>query len=215
MTDKLRLGCVISLLLVSTADLRWISHKRFMPPPADFSAFPMHVAGWSGTVLPDIAPSEKRALAADDYLLRGYRQDTTGSSIVLFVAYYRSQRNGDAIHSPKNCLPGAGWAPVSSRVIRVENPLAAGSSFMANHYVIEKDGVQQDVLYWYQTYGAMFASEYQGKVYLAWNAITKGRTDGALIRITALRGAQHEQTFEGMVAFAGELAPLLSHFLPS
>ena len=67
--------------------------------------------------------------------------------------------------------------------------------------MIEKDGVQQDVLYWYQAHGRTFASEYLGKFYLAWDGITKGRTDGALIRITA---ARTPQTFPTLVGFAQE-----------
>ena len=32
----------------------------------------------------------------------------------MFVAAFRTQRNGKRPHSPKNCLPGSGWTQVSS-----------------------------------------------------------------------------------------------------
>ncbi len=75
--------------------------------------------------------------------------------------------------------------------------------------------MQQDVLYWYQAHGRRFASEYLGKIYLVWDGITKGRTDGALIRITAVRVPGDTQSFPAMVKFAQEIAPVLPVFLPN
>jgi len=36
-----------------------------------------------------------------------YTKSTT-SFVSLYIAYFPSQRTSDTIHSPKNCLPGAG-----------------------------------------------------------------------------------------------------------
>jgi EpsI family protein len=210
--DRIRFGCLIGLLLASTVNLRWVDHSRPVPARADFDSFPAQLADWSGKDLSDFTPGTKRVLAADNYLLRDYRNNASGAQADLFIVYYRSQRSGDALHSPKNCLPGAGWNPVSSEVIRISNPSVPGTDFEANHYVIEKDGMQQDVLYWYQAHGRTFASEYLGKIYLAWDGITKGRTDGALIRITA---ARTPQTFPVLVGFAQQVAPVLPQFLPN
>lgn len=215
MTNWWRFGWLIGLLLVTTAALRWTARVQSAPPAANLAGFPTQLAEWSGRDLPDMTANEKRALAADSYLIREYHRSNDGMTVVLFVAYYSSQRSGDAIHSPKNCLPGAGWAPVSSEMVRVQNPSAPGSAFTANHYVIEKDDAQQDVLYWYQADGREFASEYLGKIYLAWDAATKGRTDGALVRITTARTFGNQRSFDTMVDFAGELTPLLARFLPS
>jgi EpsI family protein len=215
MTDKLRFGCLIGLLLLTTADLRWVSHGHPVPVRSDFGAFPTQLGEWSGKDLPDLSERTKEVLRADNYLLRDYRNDTASTQVNLFIVYYRSQRSGDALHSPKNCLPGGGWEPVSSGAIRIFSPDNPDSGFRANHYVIEKDGVQQDVLYWYQAHGRRFASEYLGKIYLVWDGITKGRTDGALIRITAVRVPGDTQSFPAMVKFAQEIAPVLPVFLPN
>jgi EpsI family protein len=200
--------------VVTTADLRWISHGHPVPARSDFEAFPLQLADWSGRDLPDLDDQTKRVLSADNYLLRDYRNNIASAQVNLFIVYYRSQRSGDALHSPKNCLPGAGWEPVSSGSIRISNPAVPGSDFQANHYIIEKDGVQQDVLYWYQAHGRRFASEYLGKIYLVWDGITKGRTDGALIRITAVRTPGNRQNLQEMVRFAQEIVPVLPGFLP-
>jgi EpsI family protein len=139
----------------------------------------------------------------------------SGAEVELFVVYYSAQRSGDALHSPRNCLPGAGWEPVSSGFLEISNPTPAGSFFPANHYVIEKDGVRQDVLYWYQAHGREFASEYLGKIYLAWDGITRGRTDGALVRITAVHAPGNTGTLPVMVSFAQDLSSVLPQFLPN
>jgi EpsI family protein len=215
MMDKLRFICLIGLLLLSTVELRWRSHGHPVPPRGDFAAFPIQVADWSGRDLPDLSAGVQRVLAADNYLLREYRHDVTGAQVDLLVVYYRSQRSGDALHSPKNCLPGAGWEPVSSEVILISDPAVPNSWFKADHYVIEKDGVEQDVLYWYQAHGRRFASEYVGKIYLAWDGITNGRTDGALIRINAPRTLGNSQTLPALLAFAKDLSSVLPRFLPN
>jgi EpsI family protein len=215
MTDKLRFGCLIGLLLFCILDLRWGSHGHLVLPRNDLAAFPTQVAGWSGRDLPDLTAGVKRVLAADNYLLRAYRQDTTGTQVDLFIAYYGSQRSGDALHSPKNCLPGAGWEPLSSGVILISDPVTPGSTFKSAHFVVGKDGVEQDVLYWYQAHGRRFASEYLGKVYLAWDGITQGRTDGALIRISARRTPGNSDTLPAMIAFAQDLSSVLPRFLPN
>jgi EpsI family protein len=100
-------------------------------------------------------------------------------------------------------------------VIQISDPAVSNSSFNVNHYVIEKDGVKQDVLYWYQAHGRHFASEYAGKIYLAWDGITNGRTDGALIRITAPRTDEGVQALPAMLEFAKALSPVLPQFLPN
>src|SRR5215831_12082145 len=215
MRESLRFGVLFGLLLLAAADLRWGTHGHPVPPRNDFLAFPTQVADWSGRDLPDMSEGVKRTLAADNYLLRTYRQELTGAQVDLFVVYYRSQRSGDALHSPKNCLPGAGWEPVSSEVIVISDPAVPDSSFKADHYVIEKDGVQQDVLYWYQAHGRRFANEYLGKIYLAWDGVTSGRTDGAMIRITARRTPGNPEALQSMIAFAQDLSLVLPRFLPS
>src|SRR6202041_1146964 len=109
MTDRIRFSCLIVLLLASAVDLRWVAHGHRVPPRGDFNTFPTQVDEWSGQDLPQLDASVIRVLAADNVLFRNYHNDTTGKSMGLFIAYYSSQRSGDALHSPKNCLPGAGW----------------------------------------------------------------------------------------------------------
>ena len=215
MTDRIRLGCLIGLLLFSTVELRWASHGHSVPPRNDFDAFPQQVDNWSGENLPDLDPAVRKELAADNYLLRNYHS-TTDPNIGLFIAYYGSQRSGDALHSPKNCLPGSGWDPVMSETIRIPNGAQPGTYFVANHYLVQKDEMMQDVIYWYQANHRIFASEYWGKIYLVTDALTKNRTDGAIIRLTSFRSNKADsENLETMRQFATQLSATLPQVLPN
>jgi EpsI family protein len=121
------------------------------------------------------------------------------------------------MHSPLNCLPGAGWSPVSFRRMDIDVP-ANGSverRINVNRYVIEKGVDRQLVLYWYQAHGRVVASEYWGKFYLVLDAIRTNRTDGALVRIVAPIRSSEDDAEAQAVAFAQALFPLLGKYLPS
>jgi EpsI family protein len=99
------------------------------------------------------------------------------------MGYYGSQRQGDTMHSPLNCLPGAGWEPLSKSTVAVETP--SSDPIVINRYIIQKGLDRQLVLYWYQSHGRAVASEYWSKLYLIRDAVRLNRTDGALIRVIA------------------------------
>src|SRR5262249_17760259 len=75
-------------------------------------------------------------------------EDAKNDSVIdLFIAYFPSQRSGDTIHSPKHCLPGAGWLPIDSSQVSLTLP--SHDSFPANRYVIARGDARELVLYWY------------------------------------------------------------------
>lgn len=119
-------------------------------------------------------------LGVDDYVNRTY---ASGSQIVgLYVGYYASQRTGDAIHSPQNCLPGSGWQPISSERTSID---AGGITLPVNRYVIEKGLNRQVVLYWYQGRGRVVANEYANKFWLMVDQARLHRSNGSLVRLVA------------------------------
>ena len=209
-----RIAILVVVLAISNIGIRAMSHGRAVPLRQELATLPQGIEGWTGHNLPDLPEGEKQILKADDYLTRVYTGDR--SQIGLFIAYYGSQQSGDALHSPKNCLPGSGWDPVQSEVIRIPNAAKPGSFFIANHYVVQKDELQQDVIYWYQANQRIFASEYWGKIYLVEDALTKNRTDGAIIRLTSFRSGKNDTTtFATMQHFAEQLSAVLPQVLPN
>ena len=130
-----------------------------------FDTFPMTIGPWQAVVDPPMDEDILRVLGVDDYLSRAYYQPT-GAAVGLYVGFYASQRQGDTIHSPMNCLPGAGWEPVSVGQLEIPNVDGTGRNIVVNRYVIQKGLDRQLVLYWYQNQGRVVASEYWSKAYV-------------------------------------------------
>jgi len=188
-----------------------------VPPRASFDGFPMLVGDWRGVQQPPFEKNILAVLGVDDYLARAYYAPG-GSGVGLYIGYYGSQRQGDTMHSPLNCMPGAGWEPVSHSMLPV-SIAAAGSApasqIVVNRYVIQKGLDRQLVLYWYQSHGRVVASEYWGKFYLIRDAMRLNRTDGALVRVIAPIENENEPNAEAAaVGFVKALFPLLGSYLP-
>ena len=156
-----------------------------------------------------MTPDVLNVLGPGDFLLRAYRTENERTPYnELFIAYFPSQRTGDTIHSPKNCLPGAGWAPVEST--RVPLSVPGQAPFIVNRYVIAKGGERQLVLYWYWAHDRAVASEYWAKIYLVTDSIRMNRSDGSLVRLTThmFPGESVDAAMQRLVPFAGSGRPL-------
>ena len=146
-------------------------------------AFPLgtispEVAGWRAVGDREVPAPTLRALNATSYLSRRYVKDE--KNLELFVAFYAQQRAGESMHSPKHCLPGAGWEiwRLGSAIVPVD-----GKTLTVNKYSIQNAGNRQLMFYWYQSKDRIIASEYLGKVLLARDTILTGRTAGSIVRI--------------------------------
>ncbi len=219
MMNSLTRAVVLCLLLGATS-IFLANARRSEAPIArtTFDTFPMTLASWQATVDPPIEADVLRVLGVDDYLSRVYYQPS-GAAVGLYLGYYGSQRQGDTIHSPLNCLPGAGWEPIDEGRVTFANVDGAGTDITVNRYIVQKGIDRQLVLYWYQSRGRVIASEYWSKLYLIHDAIRDNRTDGALVRVIApidMRaddgGAAAEQLAE---TFVRVMYPSLPAYLPN
>lgn len=188
------------------------------PPRVSFEKFPYQLDGWSGRELPPFEPRVLAVLGVDDYMSRIYVGPDRAST-GLYVGYYKSQRQGDAIHSPQNCLPAAGWMPTSNGYLAVPVKSSAGvSEISVNRYVIQKGLDRQLVLYWYQSHGRVVANEYWSKFYLVRDAVTLNRTDAALVRVIVPISADTDdaetRAEKQAVDFVQKLYPKLPAYLP-
>jgi EpsI family protein len=204
-----------AVFIVTTAIfLRARTRGEYFPSRLNLQSFPSQVGEWRGT---DIALEKetREVLGPGDFLLRVY-QDAQESDpyIDLFIAYFPSQRAGDTIHSPKNCLPGAGWAPVHSSRIALSVP--GHSAFPVNRYLIAKGDARELVLYWYWAHDRGVASEYLAKYYLVADSIKMNRSDGALVRLTTplSTGETVESAQQRMMPFVSTLVPQLNSYIP-
>lgn len=212
MKANLRL-VLVAALLVATA-LFVHGRREIIPAREPLPSFPHQVGDWSGADV-QIPQDVRDVLGRGDFLLRVYAN--TGMpqpGVDLFIAYFPSQRAGDTIHSPKNCLPGAGWSPVASD--RIHLTLPGSAAIGVNRYVIAKGADRQLVLYWYLAHDRAVASEYWAKFYLVADSIRLNRSDGALIRLTTplMAGESEDVAQQRMIDLLGKIAPRLDNYIP-
>src|SRR5437868_6082688 len=131
----LRFFPAVALLVGAGVFLDQRSRPERVPAHAPLSSFPTMIEHWTGRDV-DIPPEFLAVLGPGEFLSRIYRGAAAEPYIDFFMAYFPSQKTGDTIHSPKNCLPGAGWAPIESARIWIERPGRA--ALEANRYVLEK-----------------------------------------------------------------------------
>jgi EpsI family protein len=207
MTDR---SWVLLVVILAASPLARGSDPIAMQPRLPLGEFPLELSAWRGVEGPPVEPDVATVLGADDYVNRVY-QDPRGAAVGLWVAFYGSQRQGDAIHSPLNCLPGTGWTPVahSRRMLQ-----AGQSRFPVNRYVVQKRGERQLVTYWFQGRGRVIASEYANKAYLLLDAVRLHRTDGALIRVVAPIRGDERAADAATASFITVLQPELARWLP-
>ena len=215
---SIRMVIVTASLLAAALYLGETSRAEEIPPREPLATLPMTIDGWAGRRDPDLPPDILAVLGADDYLVRTYSQAGV-PRIGLYIGYHSTQRQGDTIHSPLNCLPGGGWQPADFGRVAIPVPGApdASGAIVVNHVTITKGLDRQLVLYWYQSHRRVVASEYWGKIYTVLDAVRYNRTDAALVRIvTPLRDGEPVEAVERRaVAFVQSLFPLLPRHLPS
>ena len=177
----------------------------------------MQVAEWHGQQEPPFTDDILKVLGVDDYLVRVYSAPPPDrAGVGLYIGYWGTQRQGDTIHSPLNCLPGSGWEPLEKQRVQLRTP---NGPVMVNELVIEKGLDHQLVLYWYQAHGRVVASEYWGKTYLVLDALRLNRTDGSMIRVITGLGDNPKQGRPRATAiahaFAEMVLPMLGPYVPS
>ncbi len=207
--------CSVALLAPFTVFSTVIVDREETPPPRQaFVDFPKEIGGWQGAPF----PLEQRyidALRFDDYILADYRSNNK-QPVNFYAAYYRSQKKGQSAHSPQSCLPGGGWeiASLTRRELPVSDEMM--QPLRVNRAVIQKGDQKQIVLYWFKQRDRNLTNEYLVKLYLMWDAFSRQRTDGALVRLAALVGPGESEAAvdRRLQQFAAVMGRELSRFVP-
>jgi EpsI family protein len=175
-----RAALAATLLIVLQGALIYSAVRPESPPSGrDLSQFPVSLGSWKLQQEGVIDDETRAVLKADDLLNRFYSSNNAGAN--LFVAAFRSQRNGKAPHSPKNCLPGSGWTPLESTYASID--VGGQVPIQVNRYVVAHGDERSLVLYWYQSRDRAIASEYRAKFWVVVDAMRLNRTDTALVRV--------------------------------
>jgi EpsI family protein len=127
-----------------------------------------------------VTDEERRVAGMTDYVARVYWRPDSTVAFTTYVGYYDQQTQGKSMHSPKNCLPGAGWEILRGGTTTVT---AADGPHVVNRYLLKNGAAQAVVYYWYQGRGRVVASEYAVKWDLLRDAALRGHTEEALVRV--------------------------------
>ena len=217
-----RFWIVVLLMSFTALVLQVRGDQDKVVPSRPLDQLPAIIGARVATDIP-IDQETREILGKGDFLERDYRQPRGASAaspggradISLYIAYFPTQRTGQSIHSPQNCLPGAGWTFQSSGVTEFTD--ASGKPYTVGEYVITNGVSTDEVLYWYQMQGRSIAGDYKAKLYTLLDSIRYGRTDAALVRIITPIDPNEDrlQAHNRAVDFAEQIIPLLPAYVPN
>ena len=193
--------------------------RQIVQPDRDpLVLFPRVLGDWTAGSLQQLEPEIEAVLGADDYLSMSYTSREQNAPVNLFIAYYHKLTGGQGIHSPEVCMPAGGWE--MSKVMRKDISIAledgSARTLPVNRAVIQKGLSRQLVYYWFEQRGRRITSDYVAKAVTMFDAVTRGRTDGALVRvITPIADNESEASAERRLnALLGQSLASLPRFLP-
>lgn len=208
---------VTAALLTAALSAAWSfapAREAETAPRDPFALFPLSIDGWEGTPAA-LEPAVEVTLGADDYVSAFYRRPGESEGVDLFLSYYASQTEGSAIHSPEVCLPGAGWEVAAIRPLGVDLPGTPFGSFTLNRVVIQKGLEKQLVWYWFEGRGRHMTNDFAAKFHTVADSMTRGRTDGGLVRLITPIGEDGEAAADARLRhFLAAAAPRLPRFIP-
>lgn len=208
-----RFAITIFLLLATAAANHAFSRPEAEIARSRLNEFPAKIGDWKMVGEQRIDEKSMEILGVDDYIMRTYANGN-GVFIGMYIGYFETQREGKQIHSPRQCLPGAGWLTIRHE----EQPLALKGkdhgNVLINFDLMEKGSDRDVYLWWYQGRGRIYPSEYLNKAYLIWDRLTKGRTDGALVRVNSRANPNAERALGELTAFINLMTPQLPLYVP-
>lgn len=212
---KIQLAILVSGLFValSVGGSSFIGAQT-VPSWKSLETFPLQVGEWTGT-RSYLDKATLDSLWADDYFLASYSNTITGSTLHLFVPYYKIQTAQHTAHAPTSCLLGSGWEIAGRSQL---GPTATtGRNFPVQQLILSKNGEQLLSNFWFQQRGRILASELSNKVFLLIDALIMHRSDGALVRVEMVipRGMTVAQAQTELDAFAAQVESTLRTYLPN
>jgi hypothetical protein len=227
------------MLLAGTLALaQGVEFREKIPPSKSFAGFPEQVGEWTGR---RDAMEQKfiDVLHFDDYVIVDYQNG--GKAVNFYTAYYQSQRKGESIHSPETCLPGSGWEFKNAGKAVIPLDAGKGSGFgvqdataaagrgptgqrvngpthsmTVNKAFMEKGSAKQLSYFWFPQRDRVLTHAWELKLYNFWDALTRQRTDGALVRLITpvYPNETAAQAENRLTDFTRLILPVLNDYLP-
>lgn len=205
---------VLIMLTLTVVVSQGVEFREKTPISQPLMTFPREIGPWKG-VSQTMAQEFVSELNLSDYVIIDY-QNPEGLSVNFYAAYYESQSKGESIHSPATCLPGGGWKLRQTGSTRI--PIAHGtqSTMPVNRAFMQKGDARQLTYYWFPQRGRILTNAYELKLFAFWDALTKQRTDGALVRvITPVYPLEDvDKAEERLIDFLKQALPVFDEFIP-
>jgi exosortase D (VPLPA-CTERM-specific) len=198
------LGAIIIVIVVGHFGLKKTEIKP-MPLQKNLHSFPLELNGWQGKSLP-VSAETLKVLGTEEYLDVNYYKPGH-EEISLWIAFFADQSKASP-HAPLTCLTGSGWKVLDSKTVEI------GPGMPVSYLLIEMDGSQSVVYYWFIEQGQWVADIYGSKFSRGLTGFLKGRTDGAMIRLVTPAKQDIAAARARLDGFAKSVAPLLPQFLP-
>ena len=204
------------LMLVQGAVFYAVAMRPEQIGPVDpLDRFPKVLPGWHLYQESKVEPEVQDVLKADDLLSRVYLNDSQTASAYLFMAFFKTQREGQSPHSPKNCLPGSGFEPVEPPGQIAIQVAGRNEPIRVNRYVTARGDEKSVTLYWYQSHRRVIADEFAAKFWLIADSIRYHRSDTSLVRVVVpVRGNDTNAASQIAVEFAQTVFPAVTRQLP-
>jgi len=207
---------LLTLVLLVQATVYYAAAFRseLVPDALPLAFFPMRLGDWHMVKEYPVDPEVEKILKADDQISRVY-VNASGADASLFIAFFKTQRYGQTPHTPKVCLPGAGWEPIENTTMPIDVP-GWTAPIVANRYVVVHGEDKVLTIYWYQTHNRVIASDYAARFWLIADAIRYRRSDTSIVRvIVPVRDNNLEKASQTGVSFIQTLFPSLLKQLPA
>lgn len=225
-----KVALALAALGVQFYGLHYLRTEPVIPERATFAEFPRELGGWQCRDPEELSADVLESLKATDYFSCVYVRETpevspaaTGDAppripyVHLYIGYHGAQAGSGSktaapIHPPEHCLPGSGWDIVDARILPVE---VDGERGQAKRFVIAKGDYRNLVYFWYQSRGRVIASNYEKIIYTFWDRAFRGRTDGALVRLTVPIPKKGTDAADAAIAdLMEEVGPHLDTYVP-
>ena len=204
----------VILLGLTWALSQGVEFREKIPIKRSLTQFPLQMGEWTGS-RQIMEQAFVDTLDLSDYTVVDYK-NAQGKAVNFYIAYYESQRKGESIHTPATCLPGGGWIFKQAGAVTIPMPGYNQDFMRVNRAFMHKSGYKQLSYYWFPQRGRILTNAYQLKIFAFWDALTKHRTDGALVRLITpvYESEELEDADARLQGFVREVVPLLAHFIP-
>jgi exosortase D (VPLPA-CTERM-specific) len=209
--------CVVAVFLLGAtlALSQVVEFREKIPVTKSLNQFPLVVAEWSAKERQSLENRFLRKLHLSDYIMTDY-QNQKDENVNFYMAYYESQSMGRSTHTPESCLPGSGWSFEDAGSVSLSTILDNPDKGKISRAVVQYGSSKQLVYYWFAMRGRVLQKYYQVKIYNFWDAVTKQRTDGALVRLVTPVYANEKlaDADARLQNFLRDIVPVVEEYIP-